>query len=575
MNIFKIHVEDRDYSTWVVYDATTMELLSPDKFNFNPINEKLINGDIFKIINNKPIVIHSTIKKLKHISGVLVLNGNKSYGKFKKKMLYRCVPDDKRFPEFIVPYKPQLKFKKKMVNRYVTFRFLHWNRKHPMGQIQENIGEVNKLSNFYEYQMYCKSLYASIANMKEKAKSMLRIHDEEWYVNKIMIENSNIEDRTSPENYWDNIVTIDSSGSKDLDDALSYSKLNEKEYLISIYISNVSFWFDALDLWDSFTNRIATIYLPDRKRPMLPTILSDNISSLLEKKKRFAFTCDLIVDAETFKIKSKSFTNCLIEVNKNFCHKTNELNESDYMKNFKYITKKMNKMSKYIDSIANTSDLVAYYMVLMNYLCAMEMKKHKNGIYRFTNINDDYTAPVQAPEDIKKFLKIWHSMGGQYCKYENVKEHDMLKLESYLHITSPNRRLVDMINMILLQDMLNLVILNTNSNNFCNRWINDESIDYINKTMRSIRKVQSDCKILNKCHFNDSLKKKKIDGYIFDKLLRNDKLFQYIVYLPELKMTNRLTSTKDLNNLNMYTFKIYIFMDEVRLKQKIRLLLLE
>lgn len=211
----------------------------------------------------------------------------------------------------------------------------------------------------------------------------------------------------------------------------------------------------------------------------------------------------------------------------------------------------------------------------MNYLCAMEMKIHKNGIYRFTNINDEYTAPTQAPEDVQKFLKIWHSMGGQYCKYENVKEHEMLKLESYLHITSPNRRLVDMINMILLQDMVNLIVLNENSKNFCTRWINDESIDYINKTMRSIRKVQSDCTILNKCQLNNSLKTKKIDGYIFDKLLRNDKLFQYIVYLPELKMTNRLTSTKDLDNLNMYSFKIYIFMDEIKLKQKIRLLLVE
>ena len=569
--MLKIHVEDRNYTSWNIYDATTMELLPKKDFDFNPVKEKLINGDIFKLVNDKPKVVHSTIKKLKHISGVMVLNGNKSYGKFKNKMLYRCVPDDKRLPEFVVPYKPQLKFKKKMVNRYITFRFLHWNNKHPMGQIQENIGEVNKLSNFYEYQMYCKSLYASIANMKEKAKKMLRIHNEEWYIDKIMNDNENIEDRTG----WDNIVSIDSKGSKDLDDALSYSKINEDEYLISIYISNVSFWFDILDLWDSFTNRISTIYLPDRKRPMLPTILSDNISSLIENKRRFAFTCDIIVDANTFLVKSKSFKNCLIKVDKNYHHKTDELNNNEYMNNFKFITKKMNQKKRYIDSIGNSSDLIAYYMVLMNYFCAIEMKKYKNGIYRFTNLNQDYVAPEKAPEDIKKFLKIWHSMGGQYCKFNNVKEHDMLQLESYLHITSPNRRLVDMINMILFQDMLDLIKINEKSNNFCNRWINDESIEYINTTMRSIRKVQSDCAILSKCSMDETLKTRTLEGYIFDKLLRNDKLYQYIIYLPELKMTNRLTSTKDLDNLQMYNFKIYIFMDEIRLKQKIRLLLID
>ena len=55
-----------------------------------------------------------------------------------------------------------------MNNKYITFRFLHWRKKHPFGQIVVNIGDVTDLPNFYEYQMYCKSLYASIANMKRK-----------------------------------------------------------------------------------------------------------------------------------------------------------------------------------------------------------------------------------------------------------------------------------------------------------------------------------------------------------------------------------------------------------------------
>ena len=36
-------------------------------------------------------------------------------------------------------------------------------------------------------------------------------------------------------------------------------------------------------LWRSFTKRVSTIYLPDKKRPMLPTILSDCLCSLQEK----------------------------------------------------------------------------------------------------------------------------------------------------------------------------------------------------------------------------------------------------------------------------------------------------
>lgn len=570
MNLYKINVNDRNYNEWCVYDATTMELLKNEELTFDPIKEKIINGDIFKIIDGKPKIVHSTIKKLKHISAVLVLNNNRTYGKFKNKMLYRCVPDDKRLPEFVVPYKPKITFNKKMINRYITFKYLSWKSKHPMGQIQENIGEVNKLSNFYEYQMYCKSLYASIANMKEKTKKMLRIHNEEWYVKDIMSKNPNIEDRTS----WNDIITVDSMGSKDLDDAISFRETKNGEKLLSIYISNVSFWFDALDIWNSFTNRISTIYLPDRKRPMLPTILSDNICSLLEKKDRFVFVCDLIVDSE-YNILKYDFKNALINVNENLYHKTENIKNNNLYKNLVQFTKKINKVSKYVDTIKNSNDIVAYYMVLMNYMCAIEMKKYSTGIYRFTNLNKKYTAPDDTSVDIKKFLRIWHSMGGQYCKFENIQQHDMLKLESYLHITSPNRRLVDMINMIILQDKINLIKLNDNSSKFCERWINDTSIKYINTTMKSIRKVQSDCKMLHKCSVDKKLTDRILDGYIFDKLERNDKLFQYIIYLPELKLTNRLTSTKNLKNLLMYKFKIYIFMDEVRLKQKIRLLLVE
>ena len=35
-----------------------------------------------------------------------------------------------------------------MINRYITFKYLNWRSKHPMGQIQENIAEVNQLPNF-------------------------------------------------------------------------------------------------------------------------------------------------------------------------------------------------------------------------------------------------------------------------------------------------------------------------------------------------------------------------------------------------------------------------------------------
>ena len=52
---------------------------------------------------------------------------------------------------------------------------------------------------------------------------------------------------------------------------------------------------------------------------------------------------------------------------------------------------------------------------------------------------------------------------------------------------------------------------------------------------------------------------------------RNDGLFQYMVHLTELNMVNRFIAPAEYTMYSQYTFKIYIFMDEDRCKQKIRL----
>ena len=93
-----------------------------------------------------------------------------------------------------------------------------------------------------------------------------------------------------------NIFSIDPEKSRDFDDAFDIEELDGGKKRISVYISNVSFWMDAMDLWDSFSKRISTIYLPDRKRPMLPTVLSDALCSLTEGDTRFALELELIVE---------------------------------------------------------------------------------------------------------------------------------------------------------------------------------------------------------------------------------------------------------------------------------------
>ena len=65
--------------------------------------------------------------------------------------------------------------------------------------------------------------------------------------------------------------------------------------------------------------------------------------------------------------------------------------------------------------------------------------------------------------------------------------------------------------------------------------------------MRSIRKIQSDCNILS--YFEDETNlEKTYTGYLFDKVRRTDLMYQYNVYIPQLKLTTRFNSLNEYNN---------------------------
>ena len=563
MTLCKINISDRQYKNWELVEGGTLKKIDL-KLKKHPQDYKLMNQDIFTYEGDVLCLKHSSTRSMKCIPGVLVLEGNKMYGKVKKnRYYYRVVPDDRRLPEFLMAYSPKIGFEKKQKNKYIVFKFKEWTGKHPICSNVQTIGDIGVLENFYEYQLYCKSLYASIQDFTKKTIRELKLKSEESYIEDIKTR-YNVEDRSN----W-SVITIDPTLSKDFDDGLSIMDKGDS-VLLSIYISNVSFWMDAMGLWGSFTNRIATIYLPDRKRPMLPTVLSDALCSLQENRFRFAITLDILVDKKTNEIKETSIVNSCIKVKKNLRYDTEEQeNDEDYKKIFE-VVKKMNKKYKYVDQIDNSHDIVAYTMILMNYIVAKKFMEKETGIFRTAKLKD-FETPENVPEEVKKFLKMWNSFGGKYVKYDQVSRHEMLKLDAYVHITSPIRRLVDLLNIIELQDVLDLCSLTMGASKFYKRWTNKEKFEYINITMRSIRKVQNDCALLNICVTDKSVIDKEHDGFIFDKIKRNDDLYQYMVYFPEMKMVNRFTSRYDKVNLSKQKFKLFIFIDEIRLREKIRI----
>ena len=61
------------------------------------------------------------------------------------------------------------------------------------------------------------------------------------------------------------------------------------------------------------------------------------------------------------------------------------------------------------------------------------------------------------------------------------------------------------------------------------------------------------------------------DGYCFDKIDRCDGLFQYMVYIPELKIVTRLTTSDDISTNSINKYQLYLFNNEERFTKKIRI----
>ena len=566
MNVYKLSIHDRNYTSWDIFDTIHFQKVD---ISINPVDSKMFSNDVFTVDkDNNVTVLHSSIKTSTDIPCVLILSGNKTYGRRKGKLLYKCVPDDMRLPPFLVPYEiKKVGFSKVFINCYAAITFVEWTDKHPIASLSKIIGPVDELDNFYEYQLYCKSLNASIQKFQKATNKALELNSIDTFIENIKIKHPSIEDRRMT-----HIFTIDPPNCLDFDDAFSICQGDDGVRRLTIYISNVTIWMDILDIWDSFSRRISTIYLPDKKRPMLPTILSDSLCSLQSGVTRIAFYMDIFIkDNDIIDLK---YGNCFIKVVKNYCYEEKDLLKDPHYLKVLETTKILSKKYKYINSIKNSHDVVTYLMTFMNCHSAKQLIEHNTGIFRSTVTKTHAPIPETVPEEVSKFITIWKSAHGQYINGADImnRKHEILDIDSYIHITSPIRRLVDLLNIIKFQQVTNIIQLSENAMRFYDNWIND--LEYINLTMRSIRKVQCDCTMLDLCSNNPDILTKEYDGYMFDKIIRTDGLFQYIVFLPDLKLSSRITSREDIINFEARKFQLYIFHNEDKYKQKIRLHLL-
>ena len=548
--MFSISIHNRDYSSWEIEPHDPFQKKSPITF-------KLFDGDVFNV-KSEVEFIDSPVRQNQNIPGILILEKNRSYGRTenKKRLLYRCKPFNTRYPHFLIPYEIPMGFNKNFRNKYVTFRFDHWSDKHPRGILSQNIGDVDDLPSYYEYQLFCRKLHTPITQaLKQcKIKSAEKSH-EEWI--QYIMDSSQIFGDVSRDN-TNNIIAIDPEDCTDRDDAIAVRKLSENTYKVTVYIANIWVWIEAFDLWSAIGNRISTIYLPDRKRSMLPTLIAEEYSSLDAGKECFALTMDIIVE-NGFITKCEDPLQKLIKVHKHFHYDDPKLFKNKNYQLLETVTKMLDK------SISDSHDVVAFWMMKMNTTMAYKMRQKEIGIYRVVQSKNQNQPTASLPSSLKQFVRMWEQkMAGKYEIFNKGTDlsHTMLELKEYVHFTSPIRRMVDLINHLSwLQSEYTI-------SNTATQFVEDFEFNMtqVNAKMSDIKKVQNDCNILYQVTNEPELLDKIYDAVV---LTKHDELI-YSVYIEELKWITKIYSIEPFDLYSITKCKIYVFIKEEQLRKKIR-----
>jgi len=432
--------------------------------------------------------------------------------------------------------------KKERKKMYVRIRFLEWrkDKKFPMGQILDYLGNVGEEEVEYEMLRYLHEVDFSSYKMRKK------IEEEEGEIDF-------------------EVFSIDPEGSKDIDDAFSFQE-TETHYEIGVHIANPSMFFDSAEWKDILEERVCTVYMPHRRCNMLSNEISENYASLIEGKRRRTITImykirksDFLIE---FKIEEKWVRN-----RKNYVYEDvdrmilkKKWDSKDIQKMFE-VSKSYFKMDK-----MDSHQFVEKWMIEANHDVA------SHCIYNFGSKTILRVCPPiphseldEMDIQLKEYIKRGEMKGAEYQYYEEGKYqgHDILGYKEYTHFTSPIRRGIDFYIHLLLRGLDDITI----------------DLNKVNERMRKMKKFDRNLRRMKFLFEHSKEESIKSDGYVVEINEKNMRIYIPKYQLEEKVILKDRMGYSEVEDKEMEVYKlyekvkveIYIFVKEEYIRNKIRI----
>lgn len=264
--------EDKSLQDFFISPADMNGAMHGDRVIVRPMkvseDVKSPQGKVIRIIERANPYVIGTFQKSRHFGFV--------------------VPDDKRIAFDI--FVPKEEFNGAKENTKVTVKITEWpdQRKNPEGTIVEVIGDIEDTKTHIDAVLLAKKVRQVFP--EDVIREAKRVSQEG-------IREAEIKGRKDLRNI--NIITIDGSDAKDLDDAVYAEKLNDNEYLLGVHIADVTHYVKEDGKLDKEAFRRGTsIYLTDRVIPMLPKELSNGVCSLNPGEDKLTLSVEMVINKD-------------------------------------------------------------------------------------------------------------------------------------------------------------------------------------------------------------------------------------------------------------------------------------